>query len=255
MLITENIDNKRINSIKQTGAGSWTEDMIKTAVAYLITINPSLVLLQIVNNAGRLECVVSGEFNNCQTVFQAPMPRLTDCVVNDQSLVNIVRDETERATRNDEMRILQQTRALELKLLEAEQKVLDVKAKASAKIDKACEEVDVVVTRLIKVMADISDNVNAPDYGLKYHLGRLVSYSVGANACSIRGNTQNMIATAEGPFLNIARECCFLPQSLDLNFKPAGWKCSSKIMAARVADQWNNHLPALQVALDKYNKI
>lgn len=253
MIVKENIDNRKINDIKNAGAGSWTEDSVRREVAYLATINPTLELMQVVDSFGRLECVVSGEFVGGKTVFQAPMPRLADCVISDKSLVQIVRDETQRASSNEEAKIRQQEREQELKHLAQLQKVADAKAKALDKITSTCDTVDLVVSRLISTMDNIRNGVEAPDFGMTFHIHRLTRYSSDRKGIfNICGDTNKMKATAAGQYIDIPRECCFMPQALELKFKAgAGWKCSSKAMAEKVVEKWNSHLPALQAVIDK----
>lgn len=226
---------QKLTPIKQRKAGDWTDTMITEAVEVLQGINPTLQLLEIVHSDFRPEIIIKAAFSGKFTVFQAPIPRVVDCILNDLPLATLSAQGAERA----------EAIKLEREQLEIAQKAQDKQEKLNrkhAENEAAVKAVNTVIDRFIKVAAS-----NKDDMGMLYHVKRC--FGITASLTTTKGGVvivtnprlEALTAKVSGQYLEIGKEACFVPQALSLKFKAgAGWKCKSKEQAETIANIWNS---------------
>ena len=237
-LISYEIDYK-IKAIRQTKVEEWTDEKIASAIEILNLVNPTIELLDVIKGGFRPEIVIRGTFAGKTTVFRAAIPRVCDCVVNDVPFHVLTAKESERA---EELRLTNMK-------YEAQRKITEKKAaddKKKAEIESIIKAVNMVIDHFVRSALSGTEVL-----GMQYHVTRCRNLPEVSNSWNPISRSEAMTPKTNGQFLEIGRECCFLPKALNLNFKSgAGWRCKSKAQAEAIAKAWNARLDEVMHVLE-----
>lgn len=169
-----------------------------------------------------------------------PIPRVVDCIVKDLPLATLAAQEAERAEAN---RLERLKREIEQKEKEKKEK----QNKKNAKNEMVIKTINTIIDRFAMVATSRNDEL-----GLLYHVNRCfgltTSHTTSKGGVLIITNPrlEALTAKANGQYLEIGKEACFIPQALFLKFKAgAGWKCKSKEQAETIANTWNSRYAEL----------
>lgn len=233
----------KINDIKSRKCSDWTDELIREAIEFLQSLNPSLQLLEIIPDNYRPEAVIKATFQGKSSVFQASLPRICDCIINEMPIAALSARDSEQAELNKLARVK----------WEAQQKEIEKQAKENkknAENEEVVKTVNTVIDRYIKVVESGKEEM-----GLLYHVNRCKGLATkhttsnGGVMTVTNPRLDALTAKANGQYVEIGKEACFMPQAIFLKFKSGcGWKCKSKAQAEIIVVTWNARLEEMMSA-------
>lgn len=209
-----------INDIRNKPSTYWNPETVQDAINALKSVNTTLVEREIISGlGGRLEVLVSISLGGKPCTFQASPGKLAE-------LVNANVTPEQWAVMNEERAAKARLEVMEMEKRREEQKAAKRKANAQKEIDEAIGVIKGMAERFIKT-AECPEEENS---NMAFHVNRCLQL-------------KNWQAKTNGQWLDIAKELCWMPQSLGLRWKAGqGWRCKSKAMAEAIEKLWNDEL-------------